>query len=108
MADYSIKQGDRLPTIQAQLTDEDGTAINLTGCTLQFVVRSSETGLLLFKKSATIDTAATGMVSYAWDVGDTDSNGLFNGEFEVTFSDGRKLTSPTKTYISIDIVRELG
>ena len=64
-------------------------------------------GVLLFNKSASILSPATaGQVQYTWASGDTDVVGLCKGEFEVTFTDGKTLTFPTKGDFTIEFREE--
>lgn len=53
--------------------------------------------------AATIDDAATGLVSYAWTAGDTDSAGNFQIEWVITYPSGHKRTAPSFGYDNVVI-----
>ena len=57
--------------------------------------------------SATITNASNGAVSYTFSASDTNTAGLFQGEFQVTFSSGAIETFPNAEYISINILDDL-
>jgi len=58
--------------------------------------------------AATVVTAAAGTVKYVWAAGDTATAGYYTGEWEVTYSDGRKLTVPNGKKLSVAVVADLG
>lgn len=105
MADYVIKANDTYPAIEAVLSDQLG-AIDLT---------TADQVKLLLKSSAFVITgicdivdAATGSVSYTWQVGDTANAGTYSGEFEITWATDIIETVPNDGYFSVDIVADLG
>jgi hypothetical protein len=107
MSDFVIRKGDRLPELQATLTDEDGDAVNLTGLVVKFHMRPARGGAAKVDAAATLVTPASGIVKYAWAAIDTDTADRFVGEFEVAYGDGRKQTYPNPGYLSILITDEL-
>lgn len=107
-ADFFIKQHDRLPEISSTLQDANATAVDVTGCTVRFILTNKATGTLEFDKAATIVTAASGIVKYSWADGDTDNAGTYKAEWEVTFGDGRAETFPNSTYLIVKITADLG
>jgi hypothetical protein len=88
MADYSIVQGARRPTLTATLIDATGTAINLTGATGVTFRGAQMDGTTVFSGSCTVTSAADGEVSYAWASADTAVPGLYRVEFVITWSTG--------------------
>jgi hypothetical protein len=61
--------------------------------------------------TATVDDPTLGLLSYGWAVGDTDTDGSYRGEFEVT-SGAETRTFPTgladgKNWIAITITDDL-
>lgn len=103
----TLKAGDRLPHVLMHLTGPDGTAVALPdGTAVQFHMRPRKAGA-----SPTLDAAATiidadsGLVDFAWRAGDTDTPGLFWGEFEVTFPGGLVQTFPGDGDIPITILK---
>ena len=109
MSNYSfnIKQNDTSPTLSVVLADSDGTAIDLTGASVQFKMRAVNSSTLKVNASASITNASNGAVSYTFSSSNTDTSGLFQGEFQVTFSGGAIETFPNAEYISINILDDL-
>lgn len=106
--EFTIKQNDRLPVLEAFLQNPDGTAVNLagTGTVCKFGMRLP--GLVSKVDAAAVITdGLNGKVQYQWTAGDTDTSGEFIGEFQVTFTDGRKQTFPNKGYIKIIVEAEV-
>jgi hypothetical protein len=106
----SLKAHDRLPYIEAVL----GFAPNLiadltTAAEVRFIMRdrTKPTGPPKVNAPAVILDAATGEVRYEWKVGDTDTPGLYNAEWEVRYEDGLKQTFPTLTYHVVSILADL-
>ena len=106
MADFSLKAHDRLPSIQATLLS-GGVAVDLTGCTVKFVMAEKTSGVVKITSAATVVTAASGIVRYDWAAIDTDTPGSYQAEWEVTDAGGKKQTFPTLTYHTIDILADL-
>lgn len=107
MADWTMRQNDRLPSIAATLKDATGAAIDLTGATVKFQMNAVVGGANKVNASATVVTAASGTVQYDWAAGDTDTSGEYTGCWEITFSNGKKLTCPNGSNYSITIVADL-
>ena len=105
-ADFYIKAGDRWPTLDATLTDADGTAIDLSGATVKFVM-GTVGGTAKINADATVVSAAAGTVRYSWAAGDTTTPGTYHGEFVVTLATALEITFPSDGYITIEIVREV-
>lgn len=106
--DFTIKRRDQLPEIQATLTDAVGAIVNLTGATVRFIMVNKADSTVAVDQPATIVNATAGTVKYTWVSGDTDTEGNFNGEFEVIFLDGRSETFPNSKNIAIKIFADLG
>ena len=86
---------DLRPVIIATLKREDGTIVDLSGCSVKFNMNKDEVNLI--NKTATILSPPTdGKVQYNWEAGDTDVTGLCYGEFEVTFADTKKQSFPSE------------
>lgn len=107
MADFTIKQGDTKPEIRATLKDANGTAINLTGATVRFHLSAKVSGTVKVDSPATVISASEGIVQYAWSTGDTDTAGVYNAEWEITFSDGSVQTVPNDGYDEVLIKAQL-
>lgn len=114
--DFSIKANDRLPVIQSVLTSggDVPTAVNLTGInSIKFIMRAADVdwqpiaGTPKVNSPATVVTPASGIVEYPWATGDTNLAGRYVGEWEVTWSNLKKQTFPTRSYHTIEILADL-
>lgn len=103
---FAIKQGDRLPLLNATLVDSDGAAVNLTGASVRFLMRN-EAGTVVVNQAATVVSAASGTVRYSWGATDTATAGVYNAEFEVTV-DSLKRTFPTQGYLRVTVWDDVG
>lgn len=104
---FYLKAGDTSPALRATLQNPDGTAVDLTGATVVFNMRSSGNTVLISRVACSIVTAASGIVQYDWQAGDTDTVGQHLGEFEVTFADSTVETFPNDGYIRVIIARQI-
>ena len=87
MSDFVIKQNDTRPNLDAQLLNADGAPIDLTDCTVRFLMTP---------------TSSTPPAE------DTASFGDYKAEFEVTFPDGSRQTIPNDGYLVISVIKDLG
>lgn len=109
MADFSIKAHDQQPSIQASLTSSD-LPIDLTNAVdVYFIMRlvGSQTVKVNAPASIVIPMES-GFVRYDWAVGDTDTPGQYQAEWEIHWPGvlGSQ-TVPTLTYHTIDILADL-
>lgn len=107
MADYTCKRHDLLPALEAHLKNADGTALDLTGRTVTFMMRTRAATTLKVDAAASIVDATSGHVRYQWVGTDTDTAGEYIGEFE-TLLGAQPQTVPSGSYVTIDIVADLG
>jgi hypothetical protein len=108
--DHTIKQGDRVPELTATLTDAAGAPVNLTGnvgVVFRLTSVDSLTGTPKVNASAVVDSPTLATVHYAWAGTDTDTPGLYFGEFQLTWGDGRTTTFPNDGNLLIKIVAQL-
>jgi len=103
---FSIKQNDTSPSLQATLKDASQTAVNLTGATVMFHMKSVD-GTIKVDAEMTITNAEGGVVQYDWQTGDTDTVGTYYVEFEVTYSDLSVETFPNNGNKVVTVVKEL-
>ena len=107
MATFVIKQNDTSPSIEATLTNISGTAVNLNGSSVRFHMKNMSNNSLIVDQAATIVNAAGGIVRYAWQAADTQKPGLYNCEFEVTYTDTSIETFPNDDKIIVSIESEI-
>lgn len=109
MADFYIKKGDDEPALERILEDINGDVVNLSGASVQFLMKRAGATTPKVDAAAEIgDPATAGIVSYAWAAGDTDTEGEYDAEFQVTFAGGAVQTFPNDSYLRIRVTRDLG
>jgi hypothetical protein len=104
---FYVKQNDTSPSMLATLQDADGNAVNVTGATIRFHMRTIGSTTSKVDDAAVIVTADNGEVRYDWDAADTDTVGSYQAEFEVTYADGSIETFPNDGYIRIEITDDI-
>ena len=83
--EMSMRQGDRLPAFAAQIEDEFGNPVNLTGLTVYMTARPMDARgeLWIVNKQISIENAEQGIVSYDWQPEDTSG---VPAEYEITLT----------------------
>lgn len=104
---FSIKKGDRLPTLEATLKYADGGVIDLTGATVKLIMAATPGSTPKVATAGVVTNAAGGVVQYLWAAGDTDTAGRYVAEFEVT-ANGKTLTVPNDSYFEVHVTGDLG
>ena len=108
MADFTIKQGDTAPVLTDTLTYSDETSVNLTGATVNLVLRQLTANAPMLNKSATITSATNpATVSYTFTAQDTANAGQFVGNWVVAFSGGSQMTFPTVGDLEVTVEENL-
>ncbi len=98
-----IRQGDTLPILLCQLFESAAVPVVLTDFTVTLNMRNQLNKLAVISLgTCSIVNALTGIVSYAWQAGDTDVAGNFEAEFTATSGDGVE-TFPNASFIPITI-----
>ena len=105
MREFNIKQGDRLPVLDATLQNRSGTPIDLTTA-VSVTFRMWQRGATSFavNAAATIVVAANGTVRYSWGASDTLVIGRYLAEFVITFSGSRNQTTPTAGTFFVNVI----
>lgn len=106
MSTITIKRRDTQTALQATLISPSGQPANLTGASVRFIMVSSS-GAVVVNRPAIILDALAGVVRHVWDAPETDVEGFYTGEFEVTGVDGRVQTYPNDGYLDIRIIADL-
>lgn len=98
---FFLKRGDTSPALQYSLLP---APIVLTGATVRFSMRPRGSVTPTINRAvAVIEDALAGIVRYDWQVANTDTPGLYEAEFEVTYADGTVETFPNSDWIIIRI-----
>lgn len=102
---FHLKEGDTSPAISYAL---EPTSVDLTGASVVFIMASRRGVVKVNRQAASITTAVgTPTVQYDWQAADTDQNGSYRGEFEVTYADSTVETFPNSGFINITIAKDL-
>ncbi len=109
---FNIKQLDTAPAFVVALKDNFGetteAAVNLTtaGSAL-FNMRNTGGSVYISRGSATITSAATGVVTYSWGTADTRTAGNYEAEIEIVWANGTVETFPNDSYWDITVVDDI-
>lgn len=100
-ANFIIKAGDTQASILTTLTD-GRTPLSLVGATVQFRMAPYGGNVLRFTRNAVIVDPVSRTVRYDWQAGDTNTPGIYQGEFVVTNA-GQVMTYPADGYYTIEV-----
>jgi len=110
--EFTIKRNDTLPALKICLIDrgclggkQPYILSGVTGAT--FTMVSSCGNYKIFAKPAQIISYSAGTIQYNWEDGDTNESGKFKGEFQLIYSDGKKLSIPQSGQIDIEIPKDV-
>tara|TARA_R110000822_G_scaffold143087_1_gene281346 strand:+ start:1028 stop:1354 length:327 start_codon:yes stop_codon:yes gene_type:complete len=105
---FYIKQNDTAPGLRATLTDGENQAVDLTGASVRFHMRSIGSNSIIVDSTVYVVPPTTGgIVQYNWAEADTSSIGSYQAEFEVTYSDSSIETFPNNGYIRVEILDDI-
>lgn len=109
---FIIKRNDTLPNLQLNIKTRNCinaiVPFNLSGVTnCTFSMIDDCGSVVIASNNAQIINPDKGTIQYNWLEGDTSVSGRFQGEFELFFDDGRKLSVPTLGGIEIFIDQDI-
>lgn len=111
MSDFTIKQHDTRPVLTRYLIQTVNGATSPVDVTLVasvgFKMRHTSAPLVLVTGLASIVTVSSCYIAYKWATNDTATTGIYNSEYELTYTDGGVETIPNDSYFSIEIVDDL-
>ena len=104
MPDFSIKVDDLLPTLKGTLVDENGVKVDTTNASAikLRMINPGDAAVKVDAAAGFLTPRTDGRVEYIWQGTDTDTEGDFDGEFEVTFPGG-PTSFPNHRYMEIRI-----
>jgi hypothetical protein len=90
MSKIRLVQGDTKPQVKVTLTDETtGDPIEITGSTPRLKFRAVGSSTILTTLTGTVTDGPNGVAVFAWTTGSLNVDaGDYEGEVEITFSDG--------------------
>lgn len=107
-ADFIIGQLDTAPVLTTALTYSDGSAVDLTGASVNFVMRALSSTTAAINAAATIvGSASDGNVSFTFTSAQTAVAGIFMARYAVTFESGSVMQFPTDGYMEIQVEADL-
>ena len=107
---FCIKQGDLWPPLEANLTQADGTSLELQETDIvKFIMtpKNDRTNIIVDAEANIMDYE-TAYVYYTWQDGDTDIADHYQGEFLVLLGGTIPLRVPNNGYFYIIIDHKLG
>jgi len=109
---FIIKRNDTLPDLQINIKTRNCinaiVPFNLSGVTACTFSMVDECGtVVIASNQAQVINASGGTVQYSWLDGDTNTSGKYQGEFELYFDDGKKISVPNLGGIEIFIDQDI-
>ena len=106
---YYIKQNDTASFLTRDLKDAFGAPVNVTAAAVVFSMRVKPAGTVkVDEQECTIVTAGIGRVRYEWTATNTNTADEYEGEFQVTYANGKIQTFPNDGYIPIVVTDDIG
>ena len=105
---FYIKQNDTASFITRDLKDAFGAPVNVTAAAVVFSMRVKPAGTVKVDAvDAVIVTAGTGRVRYEWTATNTNTADEYEGEFQVTYANGKIQTFPNDGHLPIVITDDI-
>jgi len=90
-----LKRNDTGPPVRVQVeSEESGVGHDLTGAFAVFTMTDRDGVIKVNRQPAVVEAGTDGFMRYEWQAGDTDTEGVYDAEFEVDFGSGVKETYP--------------
>jgi hypothetical protein len=110
--EFIIKQNDTLPILEVCLFGKGNLGqrevMSLAGATgVTFSMVDSCGDYAIMKQTAQITNMTAGTIQHSWTTADTSEAGKFNGEFEITYTGGGKMSVPQIGGIPIRITEDI-
>jgi hypothetical protein len=110
--EFHIKRNDTLPVLKMQLIDRSclGSRVpfDLTGVSsATFTMKNSCGDIKIMAKTAQILSFSGGVIQYNWEEDDTNESGLFDAEFQLVYTDGKRLSIPQIGSIRVEIENDV-
>jgi ribosomal protein S27E len=106
---FTIKQNDRKPFLRVNCLDENHQQVTRTSTSaVRFLMRSIGDNVVKVDAGGFIITEDPLVVEYRWLSGDSDTVGVFEGEFEVTYTDSTTETFPNGDHILVRVTDDVG
>ena len=105
---FYIKQNDTASFLTRDLKDAFGSPVNVTAAAVVFSMRVKPAGTVkVDEQECTIVTAGIGRVRYEWTAANTNTADEYEGEFQVTYANGKIQTFPNDGYIPVVITDDI-
>lgn len=104
-ADFQLKKGDRLPSLQATLVDPTAAA-DISAATGVTFAMKLQGGTTIVTGAMVVVAAQPAKVRYDWGVADTLTVGIYNAEIVVNFS-GKDRTYPNGSFFTVEVVQDV-
>ena len=112
-----MKRHDTRPFLDVQLQDVDGNNLNVSAAIateVKFTMKEIDSSTVVATGTCTIlpaddqtqDNGYDGRVRYYWQAADTATAGEYLGEFQITYTNGDKMTVPTSGALAIVILED--
>lgn len=108
-----MKRGDRRPYLPFQFFEPDKvTPLDVSGAlVINIVVRvkgADPADPPVFKSPVTMTDEVQGIGDYRWAAGDTDVEGNYEYEFEITWPNAEPQTIPQDSFFALTIIADAG
>ena len=106
---FYIKQSDTASFLTRDQKDAFAAPVNVTGATVVFSMRVKPAGTVkVDAQTAVVVAAGTGRVRYEWTAANTNTADEYEGEFQVTYANGKIQSFPNDGHIPIVITDDIG